>query len=107
MITTNLLSIIVNALDVPDAFSGIFATFWVFLIVTVVVALLITVVTIVVFVLIIRAVIKRNKASEDTFEQNYAEASKETEPIKCEFCGKTMKHGTEECPNCGAQVWTN
>ncbi|MHA1555743.1 MAG: hypothetical protein ACTSPM_02305, partial [Candidatus Heimdallarchaeota archaeon] len=69
MITTNLLSIIVNALDVPDAFSGIFTTFWVFLIVIVVVALLITVVTIVVFVLIIRAVIKRNKASEDTFEQ--------------------------------------
>ena len=47
---------------------------------------------------------KRNRESQDTFEQQYAEASKE---IFCEFCGKKMKHGDVECSNCGAAVKEN
>lgn len=101
---TNLQSIDVNALDVPDAFSGIFASFWVFLVITIVVSLLIMVGMIVAFVFIFRAIMKRNKESQDTFEQQYAEASKE---IFCEFCGKKMKHGDVECSNCGAAVKEN
>ncbi len=107
MITTNLLSIIVNALEVPDAFSGIFNTFWIFFIVIFGITLLIIVGSTIGFIFFVRFIIRRNKESEDTFDEKYAKASKETAPIKCEFCGKKMKHGLDECPNCGAQVWTD
>lgn len=107
MITTNLLSIIVNALEVPEPFAGIFTAFWVFFIVAFLVVLLVIAGTIIGFVFLFRAILKRSKESEDTFEQKYAEANKETAPIKCEFCGRKMKHSEDECPNCGAQVWTD
>ena len=100
----NLQSIIVNALDVPDAFSGIFASFWVFLIITIVVSLLIMVGMIIAIVFIFRTIMKRNKESQDTFEKQYAEASKE---IFCEFCGRKMKYGDVECSNCGAAIKQN
>lgn len=103
MITTNLLSIIINAMDVPDPFTAIFATFGIFIVVVVVGAILIFGGTIVVFLLIFKAVMKGNKESTDTFDKQYADASKEN---KCEFCGKKMKYDDTECSNCGAQVWT-
>ena len=101
MSLANSMSLINIAAVVPEPFTGIFTSFWVFLIIAIVISLVIFVGMILLMVFLFRKMMKGKQESDELFEQQYAEASKE---IHCEFCGRKVPQGAIECPNCGAEV---
>ena len=87
--------------DIPDAFDGIFTTFWVFMVVTIIFSVIIFAIFIVVFIFIIRTIIKRSKQADELIDYQIEQTTKE---IKCQFCETKLDHTMTHCPNCGAPV---
>ncbi|HUU78246.1 MAG TPA: hypothetical protein VMX55_07855 [candidate division Zixibacteria bacterium] len=96
------LALLVNATgDIPDGLQGIFATFWVFVVVTVVFSIIIFVIFIVVFIFIIRTIIKRSSQVNQLVDHQIELATKE---INCQFCDTKLDYTMTHCPNCGAPI---
>ena len=87
------------AAEIPEIFQGIFATFWVFLVVTIVLSLLIFIMFIVVFFFIIRAIIRGSRQVDRGLD--LAEQAMDSE-VQCQFCEQIYNKSMLECPNCGA-----
>ena len=87
--------------EVPDIFSGVFTTFWVFAVVIGVASLIFTILFIVLLVFIIRKAMQRNQEIIEQQQEYFDEVYKDKE---CEFCGTVIPSGTSERPNCGAPV---
>lgn len=91
-------------IDVPDAFSGIFTTFWVFAVVIGVVSVIFTILFIVLIVFVVRKAMKRN---EQVFDNAIEMQEKALEEKECQYCGGLLKGTDRECPHCSAPVKYN
>ncbi|MHA1354241.1 MAG: hypothetical protein ACTSR1_03585, partial [Candidatus Heimdallarchaeota archaeon] len=88
-------------LEIPDMFSGIFTTVWVFVVVIIVISLVSMVCIIGLIIFLVR---KTMKKSGQIIDQQMEIQEKALEEKECEFCGGMLKGTDRECPNCSAPV---
>ena len=90
--------------DVPDIFSGLFSTLWVFIVVITVISVIAMVCIIGLIIFIIRKAMKR---SGQIIDQQIELQEKALEEKECEYCGGLLKGTDRVCPHCSAPVKYN
>ena len=88
-------------LEVPDLFSGIFATVWVFIVVVVIISVVSMVCIIGLIIFLVRKTMKR---SGQIIDQQIEIQEKALEEKECQYCGGLLKGTDRECPHCSAPV---